>query len=73
MNDSKKIDTEGLARRLRISPRTVEGWRVRGGGPPFLRIGRGRGRIIYDLADVEIWLVSCRRISTSDTGHEAIK
>jgi hypothetical protein len=35
------------------STRTTESWRRRGGGPPFIRLGR---RILYRKSDVELWL-----------------
>lgn len=35
------------------STRTTETWRRRGGGPPFVRLGR---RILYRKRDVELWL-----------------
>jgi hypothetical protein len=49
---------------LRLSPRTLEKYRVRGGGPPFRKLGR---RVIYALSDLEEW--AGRRVcdSTSDT------
>jgi helix-turn-helix protein len=48
---------------LRLSPRTLEKYRVIGGGPPFRKFGR---RVFYSLADLEAW--AARRIcdSTSD-------
>ena len=39
-----------LARRLGLSPRTLEGWRWRGTGPRFVKAG---GRVLYRLEDVE--------------------
>jgi Helix-turn-helix domain len=39
-----------LARRWRISPRTLERWRWLKQGPPYLKIG---GRVVYRLADIE--------------------
>lgn len=48
---------------LRLSPRTLEKYRVIGGGPPFRKFGR---RVFYTRTDLEIW--AARRIcdSTSD-------
>jgi predicted DNA-binding transcriptional regulator AlpA len=48
---------------LRLSPRTLEKYRVRGGGPPFRKLGR---RVVYALSDLEDW--ANRRVcdSTSD-------
>ena len=59
------LDTQAAAERLGLSPRTLEQWRVRGGGPPFLKIGGG---VRYQLADLDEWLASRRRKSTSDPG-----
>jgi hypothetical protein len=39
-----------LARRWRISPRTLERWRWLGQGPTYLKLG---GRVAYQLADIE--------------------
>ncbi len=39
-----------LAARWRISPRTLERWRWRGTGVPFIKVG---GSIRYRLQDVE--------------------
>lgn len=36
--------------------------RLRGDGPAFLQVG---GRVIYDIQDLDAFLVSCRRQSTS--------
>ena len=41
-----------LARRWRLSPRTLERWRWTGEGPKFLKVG---GRVAYRLQDVETW------------------
>jgi hypothetical protein len=51
------------ARFLRLSPRTLEKYRVVGGGPPFRKFGR---RVFYTLGDLEEW--AGRRVcdSTSD-------
>ena len=39
-----------LARRWRISPRTLEKWRWLNQGPTYLKIG---GRVAYRLGDIE--------------------
>ena len=41
-----------LARRWRISPRTLERWRWLGEGPRYLKIG---GRVVYRLEDIETY------------------
>ena len=61
-------------RRLRTNPageycgcsgRTLEKYRVFGGGPRYIRIGR---LVVYDTADLDAWLAAGRRVSTSDPG-----
>jgi len=59
------LDTLRTAEKLGISPRSLEKWRLTGGGPPFLKLGR---RVLYDPQDLEEWLEESRRFSTSDTG-----
>ena len=50
-----------LARRLGLSPRTLEGWRWRGTGPRFVKAG---GRVLYRLEDVEAFEKTQLRQST---------
>lgn len=56
--------TEQAAARLHLSPATLERMRVRGDGPPFLRISQKR--IIYDCEMLDAWARSRRRSSTSE-------
>ena len=54
-----------------LSPRTLEALRLKGGGPPYCR-PRGRRFVVYDVADLERWMWSGKRRSTSDEpGAEA--
>jgi hypothetical protein len=46
-------DETHIARRLHISPRSLERWRMTGDGPPYLKLGR---RVVYRERDVEEWL-----------------
>ena len=46
------LDQKELVDRWGISGRTLEGWRQRKRGPPFLRL---EGRVLYPLADVEAY------------------
>jgi hypothetical protein len=50
------ITERGLKRRYDISPRTAQRWRVSGGGPPWIRLGRRR--VIYRIRDIEAWLAA---------------
>jgi hypothetical protein len=62
------LDTRSAADFLGISPRTLEGWRVRGGGHPFVKVG---GAVRYRLARLEEYLAHQERTSTSDRGRGA--
>ncbi|MCX7382580.1 MAG: helix-turn-helix domain-containing protein [Alphaproteobacteria bacterium] len=48
----KHLNQTELARRWRISPRTLERWRWVGQGPVFLKLG---GRVVYRLEDIEAY------------------
>ena len=51
-----------------VSDRTMEGWRQTGIGPPYIKAG---GTVLYDLVEIDRWLSSRRRRSTSDSGRPA--
>jgi hypothetical protein len=57
----RHLAQKDLARRWTCSTRTVERWRVRGEGPPFLKIG---GRVVYRLSDVHAFEAARLRAST---------
>jgi len=59
------LNTRGAADFLGVSPRTLEGFRVRGGGPHFVKIG---GAVRYRLTSLEAYLQEQERASTSDPG-----
>jgi hypothetical protein len=46
------LDEKNLAKRLSLSPRTLQRWRQENKGPAFLKLG---GRVVYRLEDVERW------------------
>jgi predicted DNA-binding transcriptional regulator AlpA len=48
------VTTEQAAQALSLSRRTLEGWRVKGGGPAFVKLTRGVVR--YRLEDLRDWL-----------------
>lgn len=56
-----------VAAELGVSVRTVRGWRMRGGGPKYRRIGRS---VRYPVSELERWLEERTRESTSDPGPE---
>ncbi|MCZ6749908.1 MAG: DNA-binding protein [SAR324 cluster bacterium] len=60
------LDTSAAAKYCCVSKALLEKLRCYGGGPVFCRLGLGRGRIVYRVADLDDWLRSNRRRSTSD-------
>ena len=66
----QKFNTLGAAKYIGpdFSERTLETWRVRGGGPKFLKAG---SRVFYRRRDLDAWLAERERASTSDTGKAA--
>ena len=57
------LTEEQLAQKLNISKRTIQSDRQRGGGIPFIKIGRS---VRYDENDVMRYLENRKRTSTSD-------
>ena len=64
-NNTGFMNTEQVAAYLGLSPRTLESYRSRGGGPPFYVLG---SVVRYLLSDVVKWASTRRRNSTSDNG-----
>jgi predicted DNA-binding transcriptional regulator AlpA len=62
---SRRLPVEVAADHVGLSVSTLNKLRVFGGGPVFLKLGR---RVAYDVADLDAWLASKRRTSTSDDG-----
>jgi len=65
-----RLPVEEAARYLGLSVSTLNKLRVFGGGPVFLKLGR---RVAYDVADLDLWLETKRRRSTSDDGSQATR
>ncbi len=60
---------EAEASRITCTPKaTLQTKRVRGGGPPFTKIGK---RVSYIRRDLFGWLAAGRRTSTSDAANRA--
>ncbi|MDK9698228.1 MAG: helix-turn-helix domain-containing protein [Siculibacillus sp.] len=57
------MDEKAAATRLAISPRTLQAWRVTGGGPTYRKIGR---RVRYAEADLAAFVEAGARHHTSD-------
>ena len=60
------LTTKQAAESLSLSMTTLEKYRVYGGGPRFLHLGRA---VRYRVSDLDAWLESRVRTSTSDVGH----
>jgi predicted DNA-binding transcriptional regulator AlpA len=58
------LTQEQVAAMLQVSPRTLEDWRLRGGGPPFVKASRRCVR--YPRAQLEAWIDSRTVGSTTE-------
>lgn len=65
-NDDPLLNETEAAKYLGYQPRTLAGWRFKGGGPVFVRTSRTSVR--YRRSDLEAWIAARRRRSTSDPG-----
>ncbi len=54
-----------VAELLDMSPRTLQGWRVQGKGPPFEKFGRS---VRYNSTALHAWIAAQEWNSTSDAG-----
>ena len=59
----KHLNQTDLARRWKVSPRTLERWRWVGKGPAYLKVG---GRVLYRLEDIEAHEQARLRQSTAN-------
>ncbi len=65
MSNITLLTEQEAAQFLSVGSKCLQAWRVRGGGPTFCKVGR---LIRYVQSDLESWLETRRRKSTSDTG-----
>lgn len=56
MNDDDVLTTFDLAVALKLSPRTLEGWRANGRGPKYIPVSTNR--VLYRWGAVRSWLES---------------
>jgi predicted DNA-binding transcriptional regulator AlpA len=59
------LTTLEAATYLHLSPKTLEKWRVVGGGPRYRKLGH---RVVYTQQDIDTWVEDKARTSTSDPG-----
>lgn len=57
------LDERALAAYLGLTRRAVQAWRLRGGGPKFIKVGRS---VRYRPADIEDWLSAREFENTSE-------
>jgi hypothetical protein len=60
------LTTAAAAAYCGSSASTFAKLRIYGGGPAYVKLGR---RVVYDLNDLECWLATLRRRSTSEQGE----
>ena len=61
----RRLSTKEAGPYVGVSPRTLEKYRILGGGPPYHKVF---ARVIYDTDDLDRWIKARRRSSTSDVG-----
>ena len=59
MHTTTLLNEKEAAELLRLSPRTLQSWRVSGGGPTYRKLGRA---VRYDRSQLDAW-VSARSIA----------
>ena len=62
-SEYRRLRTADAATYCGLSASTLNKMRVFGGGPKYLKLGR---TVRYDLADLDSWLATKRRASTSE-------
>ena len=63
----KLVDSAEAARLLKLSPRTLENWRIAGKGPSYRKLG---GSVRYALADLEAFTRDGKRTQTARPAAE---
>lgn len=60
------LTTKEAAAFLKVSEQTLMAQRVRGGGPPFIKLGNGpKAAVRYNLSKVVLWLEEQGRENTA--------
>jgi predicted DNA-binding transcriptional regulator AlpA len=62
-HEVRYLSNDEAAAVLKLSPRTLEKFRVIGGGPRYRKLGR---RVVYSVQDLETWADARACDSTSD-------
>lgn len=61
-NPRRMLRTDDAANYVGVSASTLNKLRLAGGGPEYIKLGKS---VVYDPADLDAWLASNRRSSTS--------
>ena len=61
-NTPEVLTTAEAAAYLRCSPKTLNTWRSRGGGPPFVKVGAA---VRYRRSTLDQWLADREQASTA--------
>lgn len=64
MHPARYLRTKEASSYTGIAVPTLEKMRLTGNGPPFIKAGR---LVTYDIADLDAWLASMKRASTSQS------
>jgi hypothetical protein len=64
---SRVLGTKKAADYLNYAPQTLANWRVAGVGPPWIQRGP-KGKVLYQIDELDRWLATHLRKSTSDLG-----
>jgi len=64
----RRLTEKDAAEVLNVSPRTLQQWRVKGGGPPYQKFGAA---CRYDPDTLAAWINAQTRSNTSDPGPAA--
>ena len=64
----RKLRTAEAAEYTTVSESTLTKLRLTGGGPIFIKVGKS---VLYDVSDLDAWLASHRRRSTSSNAEAA--
>jgi predicted DNA-binding transcriptional regulator AlpA len=63
------LRTPEASRFVGLSIRTLEKHRIYGTGPRYSKLG---GRVVYRVEDLQAWVVSGAKVSTSDPGKTTV-
>ena len=61
--NGSRLSTDDAAVYIGLGRQTLAKLRVYGGGPRFMKLGR---RVVYDSRDLDSWMESRKRSSTSE-------